>query len=384
MNSNLHNQARWMRPGGLVLGSTAAIFAGAIGLGAAFARDPKQGWTWLVVDFVLFWGIASGMLVWAAAFRTAQATWTPVINRLAHSAITTAPFLFALLIALVAGLRGYAPWAEHPVRGKEAWLNVPSFALREIIAGVLFYIACLLLVRWSLNADTQTEITEADARRLNAISVVAIALFAVTSSLVAWDFVMSLSPKWVSTMFSVYYFCTNAYAGMAVLILMAAALRRPLGLEDRLKPSHFHDMGNLLLAFSLFDMGLFFAQYVTIWYENLPEEVWYLILRYDKGIWPPIGWTSFVLGYAIPFLLLQSRTIKLNPKLLSIVAVIALVGVGIERYVLVVPSVAPRQLFIAPIGALSVLGFAGALVLVIGRFMQRYSPVSKADEVLEK
>jgi len=364
--------------------STAAVIAGAIGLGAAFATRPNEGWLWLVVNFVLFWGIASGMLAWAAAFRVAQATWTPVINRFAHSAVRTAPLLFIVLIILIAGLRGYVPWIEHPAKGKEAWLSVPAFAVREIIAALLFWGMSWLLVRWSLAVDAKPDVPDADARRLNGVAVVVVVVFALTSSIVAWDFVMSLAPEWVSTVFSAYYFCTNLYAGMAVLVLIAAALRKPLGLEDRLKPHHFHDMGNLLLAFSLFNMGLFFAQYVTIWYENLPDEVWFLILRYDKGIWPPISWTSFILGYSIPFLLLQSRMIKLSSKLLSMVAVMVLVGVGVERYILVVPSLTPAHLVISPVGALSVLGFAGMFVVSIGWFLSRYSPISSADEVLEK
>lgn len=384
MNSSIHdNQARWTMPARLVLACVLSIAIGIVGLALAFLISPREAWLWLVVDFLIFWGIAAGMLVWAAAFRTAQATWTSVINRFAHSAIAFAPVLAIVLIVLMAGLRGYVPWIEHPARGKEIWLSVPAFAIREIIAALLFWVPCMLLVRRSLAADA-SEITDQVAHKLNLTAVVTVAAFSITATIIAWDFVMSLSPMWVSTMFSVYYFCTSAYAAMAVLVLMTAALRRPLGLEDRLKPHLFQDMGNLLLAFSLFNMGLFFAQYVTIWYENLPEEVRFIILRYDKGIWPPLGWTAFILGYAIPFILLQSRTIKLSPRLLSGMAIMILVGVGIERYVLVVPSIEPGKLLISPVGALSILGFAGAFVLSIGWFLGRYSPISAADEALRQ
>jgi hypothetical protein len=382
MNSSSDNTARWKMPAWLIVASLAAIVVGAVGLAVAFATSPREGWLWLIVNFVVFWGIAAGMLVWAAAFRTAQARWTSVVNRLGHSAVASAPFLLVVLIALVVGVRAYAPWVEHPVRGIETWLSVPAFAVREIVAALLFSIACLILVRRSLAADVASEVTDQAAHKLNVTAVVTVALFSVTATMIAWDFVMSLSPKWVSTMFSVYYFCTSAYAGMAMLIIMGTALRKPMGLEDRLKPHLFQDLGNLLLAFSLFNMGLFFAQYITIWYENMPEEVRFIILRYDKGIWPPMGWTAFVLGYAIPFILLQSRAIKLRPNVLSMVAALVLVGVAIERYVLIVPSLEPDKLLISPVGALSVLGFAGAFVLSMGWFLGRYSPVSAADEAL--
>ncbi len=362
----------------------ALVVVGAAGLGLAFGASARDGWLWLIFDFIFFWGIAAGMLVWAAAFRTAQATWTAVINRFAHAALPFVTLLFGVLIALLAGLCAYAPWVAHPIREKLAWLSIPSFVVREVIAAPLFWIPCMLLVRRSLAADAVSQITDRTASGINHMAVVSVFAFCITASIVAWDFVMSLSPEWVSTMFSVYYFCTAAYTGMAALVLMATALRKPMGLEDRLKPHLFQDMGNLLLAFSLFNMGLFFAQYVTIWYENLPEEVRFIILRYDKGIWPPIGWASFILGYAIPFLLLQSRMIKLNPKLNSAVAALILLGVGIERYVMVIPSLSPRTPMIAPAGVLSVLGFAGLFVLSLGWFLGRYSTISSADAVLRK
>ncbi len=372
---------RWRMPAWFIAACIMAIAIGAAGMVVAFFTNARQGWLWLVVDFVLFWGVLAGMLLWAAVFRTAQATWTSVINRIGHGAIYCVVWLLALLIALLVGLPAYAPWAKEPVRGLQIWLNPLAFIIRQVVVALLFYIPCFLLVRWSLAADIQ-QITDRKAHHINVAAVVAVFMYCVTATFIAWDFIMSLSPKWVSTMFSAYYFCTNAYAGVAALALFAAAFRRPLGLIDRLKPQIFYDLGNLMLGFSLFNMGLFFAQYVTIWYENLPNEVPFIILRYVKGDWPPISWTSFMLGYAIPFLLLQSRMIKLRSKLLSVVAVIILIGVGIERYILVAPSVEPQTLFIAPAGALSVLGFTGLTLLSVGWFMGRYSSSSAADEAL--
>lgn len=381
MNVELQNLARRKIPAWLIIPCAAGIIAGAIGLAITFATSPRQGWMWLVVNFVIYWGAASGILSWAAAFRVAQARWTSAVNRLAHSALSFMPVLVILLVVLIVGARAYMPWVEHPVRGKEAWLNVPAFAVREIIAALLFWTACWLLVRWSLAADAKSEITDRDHHRINVVAVIAVAAYAITATIIAWDFIMSLSPMWTSTMFSVYYFTTSSYMGLAALVLMATGFRKPLGIEDKLKPNQFHDMGNLLLAFSLFNMGLFFAQYLTIWYENLPDESAFLIVRYVNGEWAPFAWAAFIIGYAIPFLLLQSRKIKLTPWLLCIVAASIELGVGMERFVLVAPSL-ERKLIVAPFGALSLLGFFGAFLLCRTAFLARYSPISKADEVL--
>lgn len=383
MSPEVYNPAPRRLPAWLVISCTAGIIVGAIGLIVQFALSPRDGWMWLVVNFVLYWGAASGIFVWAATFRVAQATWTSVISRFAQSAYAFTPALALLLIALLAGLHSYVPWVEHPIRAKQAWLNPTSFVIREIIAALLFWIPGWLLVHRSLALDRRQEIDERDHHRLNSVALIVVIAYVITATIIAWDFVMSLSPMWVSTMFSVYYLSTNAQMGLAALTLMAAGLRKPLALEGRLKPTHFHDLGNLVLAFSLFNMGLFYAQYLTIWYGNLPDEVDFLILRYDKGTWPPFCWASFIIGYAIPFLLLQSRAIKLRPGLLCIVAAMSEIGIAMERYAFVAPSFS-SDLTVPFWGALSLLGFFGLLLLVRMKFLAVYPSVSRADEVLTK
>lgn len=370
------------------IASVISIAVGAAGMAVGFSVAPADTWLWLVIAFVTFAGLAHGMLAWAAAFRVAQARWTAVVNRLGHSVVVFLPFLFAVLALLLAGVRNYAPWATHPVAGKAAWLNVPFMTAREFIAVGALWALFSLLVRWSLQADADMrESGQVDRRsqfRLTAIGTACIMMYTVTGSIMAYDFTMSFSPEWVSTMFAPYFWITNMYAAMAALILMAALMRRALHVERFLDKQQFHDMGNLLLAFSLFSMGLFFAQYLTIWYENLPGEARFLIIRYHEGVWPWLGWSALIVGYVIPFILLQSRRLKRDPRMLSPVAVMALAGVAIERYVLVVPSLRPTQVMLYPVSGLCMLGFLGVLVLGIALFFQRYSPVSAADAELEK
>ena len=80
-----------------------------------FAVSPRDAWVWLVVDFVIFAGLANGVILWAAAFRVAQARWTGAVNRLGHSVILFTPILFLVLIALLTGVKHYAVWVEHPI-----------------------------------------------------------------------------------------------------------------------------------------------------------------------------------------------------------------------------------------------------------------------------
>ena len=365
-----------------------AIALGVIGFVLGFATRPRETWIWLVVYFVIYMGLANGMLIWSAAFRVAQTRWTPAVNRIGHSALYFTPILFGMLVALLFGARYYEPWIDHPVRETAAWLNLPFMAARDIVSLVILWALCFYMVRWTLAVDARLmrgqDVTGQDQYRLTAIGTAVVMVYTVAGSVIAFDFIMSLAPAWASTMFALYYWTTSLYAGMALLIILSALMKRALGAERFLQPQQFHDMGNLLLGFSLFSMGLFFAQYLTIWYENLPEETFFMIVRYYRGIWMCPAWAAFFIGYAIPFVLLQSRTLKRSPRLCSIAAALVIIGVALERYVLVVPSVSPGTLLLAPAGLLGVLGFSGLFVLAITSFLAKYSPVSSADVALKR
>ncbi|HEX2987504.1 MAG TPA: hypothetical protein VHS06_04970, partial [Chloroflexota bacterium] len=307
----------------LVVGLAAWIVSIVIGPGI-------DNWLWLVVWFLVFLGVSQGMLVWSATLRVAQARWAPAANRVGHSSIGMLPVLCAILIVLLVGLKGYMPWTVVPVPGKEFYLNLPFMVVRDLIGLGILFILDFLMVRWTLAADARArrgeDVLRSEQFRLTAVGVAVIYTYVATASIISVDFIMAFSPEWVSTMFPPYYWCTNVYAAMATVIVIAGLGRRLLGAGPYLGWGPFQDMGNLMLGFGFFCMGLFFAQYLTIWYENLPRETGFLVVRYYKGLWPALAWPAFALEFAIPFLLLQSRRLKRTPRLLVPVAILALIG----------------------------------------------------------
>lgn len=346
------------------------------------------GWIWLVVGFVYLGGIANGMLAWAAIFRVAQSRWTPAVSRVCHAALAFVPVQAVVLVILFVGIGSYVPWVAHPLPAKAAWLNVPFMIVRNLVLLGAFWGLSFLMVRWSLEADAKRSRGEGvaphDHHRLNAIAVGVVFAYAAAMTVVSYDFVMSLSPEWYSTMFAPYYFCTSLYAALAVIVLIMTRMRENGHARRHLGPQHFQDVGNLMLAFSLFNMGLFFAQYLTIWYGNLPEETFFLLARYAHAPWAPLGWAAFVVGYAIPFVLLQSRYLKRNPRLASMAAVVLLLGVGMERYVLVGPSIEPGPLAAGWAATLIVAVLAALFAPATAAFLIRYPAVSSADEALRE
>lgn len=201
MNSTSRTPA--FRPSPLLLAAAGlALAVGLLGLLIGFMAPSPDAWVWLLVNFVFFGGIANGVLVWSAAFRVAQARWTCVINRLGHSALAFVPVLFLTLLGLLSGVSKWAPWVKHPIPAKAAWLNVPFMIWRDIACLGVLWLLCFLMVRWSLKLDGRAEVTSKDQYRLTAIGTAVVLTYTVTGSIVAYDFVMSLSPEWVSTMFA--------------------------------------------------------------------------------------------------------------------------------------------------------------------------------------
>ena len=250
----------WASP----LAATAAA-AGVAGTLYALATGGDEAWWMLLVNFLFWGGIAQGTLVWSAIFRTAQATWTPALNRLGQATLLFLPVSLITYALLWSGRHHWLTWLhpEHAVPHKAWWLNEPFFLGRELAILVALMVLSAWLVGTYARGEKQTD-AEAIRRaqlRLNRIAIATVILYAFGYSILAFDLIMSLEPHWYSSLLGGYYFVSTLYLAMAALILMALAFRGPLGLTPWLGPRRLRDMGNLMLGFALLTTGFFFAQY---------------------------------------------------------------------------------------------------------------------------
>ena len=163
--------------------------------------------------------------------------------------------------------------------------------------------------------------------------------YAFVLSLLAFDLIMSLDPHWYSTLFGGYYFIGSFYSGVVVLYLLALASMDSRSMGEYISPRHLHDLGKLVLAFSLFTGYLFYTQFLVIWYGNLPEETQYVILRVKLSPWEPLAWVVLFMIFLIPFVVLLSRRIKMRRVPMILLSVMILTGMWLERFILVAPSV---------------------------------------------
>jgi hypothetical protein len=172
---------------------------------------------------------------------------------------------------------------------------------------------------------------------------------------------MSLNPHWFSTIFGVYFFAGGLLSVIAFMTLIALALRRKGILTETITVEHYHDLGKLLFAFTVFWTYIGFSQYFLIWYGNVPEEtVWYLA-RWE-GSWKFVSMVILFGHFVLPFIALLFRFTKRTPTSLWIIASWILLMHWVDMYWLVYPTLLEKGASITWIEPATML-FVGGLFL---------------------
>ena len=364
------------------------IAIGAIAFVIALMRGGAAiAWQAYLVNLLFFLGVAQGAVVASASFYLTQAKWggtTPY--RLGEA---FAPFLwvgFFLFFGLYFGRALIFPWVTHPIAQKAAWLNVPFLFARDGIGLGVMAAASFAFIRVSRSDAARAWAVATDDIQLPPHSIRVLAplvatLFAVVYTLIAFDLVMSLAPVWRSTLFGWYFFAGAFWSGLTAMALVATVLRGRLG-ENNLftNPVVLHDLGKIVFAFSVFWIYLLFAQYIVIWYGDLPVETFFIVQRVHHMPWSPLSVACVVLIWLIPFTVLMSVRTKKSPIILGTVSALGLIGMWLERYVLVVPSLSHDAITFGPTQFLITVGFLGAFLISAVPGLNRVAQAATSGE----
>jgi hypothetical protein len=255
-----------------------------------------------------------------------------------------------LAVILVILLAGQMHWHHlyHWMDSSVYDPNSPNFdkliANKAVYFGAFFWVRILIYLagfilfarafrKWSLQEDEapSTELHLKQYRR----GALFLVYFAVFSTTIAWDLLMSIDTHWFSTMYSWYIF-----AGMWVTCMIFATLLiiwlKGKGYFTKVNDSHIHDMGKWMFAISMLWSYLWFCQFMLIWYSDIPEEVTYFQTRYENYM--GMMWFVFFANFAIPFYVLIARDAKRNIKFLQRVGAIILVTHFLDIWMAVVPG----------------------------------------------
>ena len=355
-------------------GRTTALLGAAVIIGIiAFALSMADGsalrvWEAFLVNLLFWMGIAQGGIVVSASYYLTNARWGGVGQyRLAEAFVGFLPLSFLLFWALYAGRHEIFVWVDHPQPEKVDWLNISFLFARDGAGLLIMTLLSLWFVRVSRREDVlQWAASTGDIgdppRAMRRLAVVMTLCYAAIYTLIAFDLVMSLAPRWHSTLFGAYFFAGAYWSALVMIGLVTIAIGRGAEAEHRYRDA-LHDISKLIFACSVFWVYLLFAQYIVIWYGDIPAETFYVVPRVQHLPWGALGWSALILIWAIPFCVLMGKRPKRTPAILSTVAVLGLIGMWVERYVLVVPSLSPRHIPFGWVEALITLGFLGAFGL---------------------
>jgi hypothetical protein len=376
-------------------------------LGIAFfgvalsGEGSHRAWQTFHVNWLFFTGLTGGSIAITAVHKIANAKWSGLILRLSQAVSAFAPIsLIGLVLIMTFGyhdIYGNMTEALHGVSpGKALWLSRGWMATRLIVGlGALYFLgwrmirrdmlADLVLAKEKVTGARKTlyerALTGYDAERnhtrIYQLAAGFAALYAMVFTMVAFDGIMALQPHWFSNLLGGWFFMGSFLgAHMLLALLMIHARKHGAGLEEFISHKQRHDLAKLCFGFTVFWAYLMWAQFLVIWYGNLPEETGFVFARL-WGPWRVVGSAVFLGMFVLPFTGLLGVGPKKTPVILGFFATISLCALWLERYLLTMPSMTAEA---GPVFGIPELGptltFLGLFIASIGWFATRYPMVS--------
>ena len=299
-----------------------------------------------------------------------RAGWSVVVRRIAElmmvMVVPLALLFLPILVTLFLGDGTLYVWdspeyaADHALdtemwASKTTWLNQYFFTLRALFYFAAWCGIAIYFFRGSANQDDTGEKAVTD--RMQWWSGPAVVVLSGTMSFAAFDWVMSLSPMWFSTMFGVYLFAGAILSAHCAICVGAYVLQKNGALKDEVTVEHYHDFGKLIFGFIFFWVYISFSQFMLIWYGNIPEETEWFWLRQEDS-WGWIAIVLILLHWLLPFVCTMSRVLRRKPSYVFFWACYILVMHFIDIYWMIMPD--------AGHGMGSVMGVASSLLCVVG------------------
>jgi hypothetical protein len=375
------------------------VFGASVFLWQILGADPARAWQAFLINLLFFSAVAQSAPVLGAIYHLTEARWGSRVMPLALGLGSFLPISFVLFAVLFVGFP-YLPTYSSEFPARHSWFN-PLFLIgRDILGIAILYSVSLAFSYRFLNSmlhgtsshssltNSRRDLSRAieagrerrpggnrNAQQLTPLAVLVVAIYAVVFSLIGFDLVMALDHQWYSTLFGGYFFISSFYIGLAAITVTVVILRKFLKPNEQIQNAAIRDLGKLVFAFCLLTVYFLWAQYLVTWYGNLPEEIGFFMIRLQNPSWAWLTWTALGLTFALPFLGLLSQRAKQSSPILCFVAIIALAGMWLERYLLVVPSLAlnpgPRLGWIEMIITVS---FLAAMVFSYRVYLQLVLP----------
>lgn len=308
---------------------TYVIFQRSLGIGVLFGLASlifallpgtrEQFFHSYLLGFMLWLGVALGSMAILMIQHLTGGKWGMVIRRQLEAAMNTLPLMAVLFIPIMVGMKHLYVWTNSAEVAKDkhlqeithTYLTTGGYLGRAILYFAIWLAIAYLLSRWSAEQDSPP--VQNLSPRFRRIAAPGLILYAFSISFAVIDWVMSLDPHWISTIYGFIFIAGELLSALCMMVIVERILMRYEPTASLLKPKEVHDHGKLMLTFVLLWAYFSFSQLLIIWAGNLPMEIRFFTRRLYSG-WQVIGLMLAALHFAVPFLFLLSRPFKRNPR----------------------------------------------------------------------
>lgn len=377
---------KFIIPKNLKLATYVLIAIGLLSFGIGFFTDPGRAWANYLLNNFYFVSIAVGAAFFISIQYIAQAGWSAAFKRIPEAMAAYLPFAAGFFAILLLGVHHLYEWShaeevasDHLIHHKSVYLNLPFFALRIVVFFGLWILLTKMLRKISLKEDAEGGL--AYFVKSEHLSKIFIFVIAVTFSAFSVDMIMSLQVHWFSTIFAAKMFISAFQHGSAAITLIVIILHK-YGYLKVLNRSHLHDFTRYMFMLAIVWGYFTFAQFMLIWYGNIPEETSYYVARWD-GPFKVLFYASIILNWFIPFLFLMPRSNSRSKMVMVPVIILLMIGQYVELYLEIWPATIGEPKFgLVEIG--SWLGYVGIFTLVVVTYLAKTSLIPKNHPYLEE
>lgn len=399
---NTHNSfdEQFVFSGKVKTWSLAAIAVGVlcIALGFLTGQGERTFANLLLMGYYFTCVCAAGVFFCALQY-VAQAGWSSSLIRVPQAFARVLPIAAViLLVIIVAGLNLthhtvneegkdavlpylYKVWHAHGVTtpgsenydhilaGKSGFLNMPFFLVRIVLFLGAYTIFGLFLAKYSESEDELGGLFY--YKKSFTISAAFLVIFGFTQPVFSFDVIMSLEAHWFSTMFGWYNFAAMWVSCLSIITLTIILLRSA-GYMQWITQDHLHNLGQLMFGFSIFWTYVWFAQFLLIYYANIPEESVYFLKRWEPEF-KPWFWLNIVINFLAPLLIIMARDSKRTTRVLRATCIILIAGHWLDYYIMIMPGTvgaAGRRFDYIEIGAF--VGFAGLFTFLMLNALSKF------------
>jgi hypothetical protein len=326
----------------LIIGVIFAVIAAVLAV-----KSPDEFFQAYLLGIMMWLGVTLGSMAILMLRHLTKGAWGMVIRRILGAAMRNISLVTVLFIPIwlevYFGHQHLYVWLNQVEIAKNAhlrqitgtYLNAPGFFVRSAIYFLVWNLISFFLTKWSREQDSPS--APDHTLRFKTVSAPGILLYAFTISFAAIDWVMSLDPSWISTIYGLLILIGQLLSALCFAIVVERILFKYRPMSELLKPEQVHDHGKFMLAFIMVWAYFSFSQWLIIWAGNLPDEITWYIKRLNHG-WGFVGLVLVIGQFVLPFVFLLSRSLKRDITKLVWLAVWVMLMRWVDLYWIIEPN----------------------------------------------